>query len=137
MCELFVIERHGRTAARRAPADEADRSVDGNPVKPGVCMVVLFQARQSAPDLKQDFLIQVVPVGGVPRINTAHLENPGAVPVDQIQKLLFVWRWIQCPEPLLISRNGKKDYYAMERFLAGRQFVEVNVARINECLSMP
>jgi len=71
--ELLVIERHGRTAAGRAPADEADRSVDGNPVKPGVCMSVLFQARQSPPDLKQDFLIQVVPVGGVPRINTADL----------------------------------------------------------------
>jgi hypothetical protein len=98
--ELFVIERHGRTAARRAPADEADRSVDGNPVKPGVCISALFEARQSPPDLKQDFLIQVVPVGGVPRINTADLENPGAIPVDQSQKLLFVWWRIQCPEPL-------------------------------------
>ena len=62
-------------------------------------MGVLFQARQCPPDLKQDFLIQVVPVGGVPRINPADLENPGPIPVDQIPKLLFVWR-IQCHEPL-------------------------------------
>jgi hypothetical protein len=75
--DLFVIERHSRTAAGRALADEADRSVDGNPVKPGVCMGVLFQARQCPPDLKQDFLIQVVPIGGVPRINRQTLRSLG------------------------------------------------------------
>ena len=100
MRELFVIEWHSRTAAGLAPADGADRSVDGDPVKPGVCMSVLFEARQCPPDLKKDFLIQVVTVGRVPRINTADLENPWAIPVEQFQKPLFVWRRIQCSEPL-------------------------------------
>lgn len=54
-------------------------------------MNVLSQARQRPPDLKQGFLIQVVPIGDVPRVYATDLENPGAIPVYQFQKLLFVW----------------------------------------------
>jgi hypothetical protein len=32
---------------------------------------------------------------------------------------MFVRRRIQCSERLLISRNGRKNYYAAEGFLAG------------------
>jgi len=41
------------------------------------------------PDLKQDFLIQVVPVGGVPGINTADLENLQPILIHQRNKLAF------------------------------------------------
>jgi hypothetical protein len=62
-------------------------------------MSVLPQTRQSTPDLKQDFLKQVLLVVDVPRIDPADLENPGSIPVDQFQKLSFVWRF-QSHEPL-------------------------------------
>jgi len=54
--------------------------------------VLSFRPGNAPPDLKQDFLIQVGPVGVVPRMNTG---TPGSIPVDQSQKLLFVWRRIQ------------------------------------------
>jgi hypothetical protein len=50
------------------------RGVDRDSIEPSVIISVVFQSGQCPPDLKQDFLIQVVPVGGVPRINTADFQ---------------------------------------------------------------
>jgi hypothetical protein len=48
--------------------------------------------------LEKDFLIEIVPVGGIPRIDTADLENLWAILADQIQKPLLILRRIQLPD---------------------------------------
>ncbi len=65
------------------------RGVDRDSIELGVCISVVFQSGQCPRDLKQDFLIQVVPVGGVPGINTPDLENLQPILIHQRNKLAF------------------------------------------------
>ena len=58
---FHMIELQGVPAVGRAFASEGVRGVDRESMELGVCISIVFQARQSPPDLKQDFLIQVVP----------------------------------------------------------------------------
>lgn len=64
--EVSVFEMNDATGAGGPLADERKSSVNGHAIKPGVGELFFFQGRQAAPDLEQDFLIQIVLVSGIP-----------------------------------------------------------------------
>jgi len=49
-----------------------------------------LQSREAPPDLENDLLIQVFPVGDVPGIDPADLQYSGPILLNQFQKLFFV-----------------------------------------------
>jgi hypothetical protein len=86
------LDIHDAVGTHRALADERNGTVDGHAIKPGIGELFFFQARQPAPDLEQDFLIQIVLVGCIPGVNAADLENSVSILMHQFQEPVFVCR---------------------------------------------
>ena len=64
--EVGVFEMNDAAGACCPLADERNGSVDGHAIKPGIGELFFLQGRQAAPDLEQDFLIQIVLVSRIP-----------------------------------------------------------------------
>ena len=79
-----MLDIHNAVGTYCPLADERDGGIDGHTIKPGVGELVFSQGREAAPDLKEDFLVQVVLVSRVPRINAADPENPISILVHQL-----------------------------------------------------
>ncbi len=88
--EVGVLEMNDAAGAGGPFADEGNGGIDGHAIKPGVGELFFFQAGQATPDLEQNFLIQIVLVGGIPGVGAADPENFISILVHQRQKSGFV-----------------------------------------------
>lgn len=90
--QLIGITAGDLSAAGFVFANKADSRIEGDPIKPGICKMPVFQIGQCPPDLEQNFLIEIVLIGCVPRIDAANLQDLRPVFVKQLQKLPVIYR---------------------------------------------
>ena len=86
-----MVKMNDAVKARCPLADERYGGVDGHAIKPGIGELFFFQSRQAAPNLEQDFLIQIVLVSRIPCINAADPENSVSILIHQLQELVFAF----------------------------------------------
>ena len=71
-------------------ADEADRGVQSDAIKPGIGVRRFAQVGQRAPELEDHLLIQIVLISATPGVDTADFQKSRAVIGDQLQKPVVI-----------------------------------------------
>ena len=70
-------------------ADKRNSGVNRHPVQPGICELFFSHVREAAPDLKENFLVQIVLVCRIPCVRPADPENLISILIHQREKLAF------------------------------------------------